>query len=69
MRKRCARPPAFPSHPMDLFTNRLLWLGASARALSLRGSALPQPRAARVYEQVPGPFQTTSHSVTRFCRT
>ena len=23
---------------MDLFTNRLLWLGASVRALSLRGS-------------------------------
>ena len=26
------------SHPMDLFTNRLLWLGASARDVSLRVS-------------------------------
>jgi hypothetical protein len=50
---RAAAPTSSP--PMDLFTNRLLWLGASARALSLRGSALPQPRALRVYEQVPAP--------------
>ena len=34
---RGGRPP-LPSHSMDLFTNRLLWLGASVRALSLRGS-------------------------------
>jgi hypothetical protein len=27
-----------PSHTMDLFTNRLLWLGASARDVSLRVS-------------------------------
>ncbi len=35
---RAAAAPPPPSHSMDLFTNRLLWLGASVRALSLRGS-------------------------------
>ena len=40
------------------FTNRLLWLGASAAALSLAGLRLPQPRPTGAFVNKPYHFPT-----------